>query len=306
MRVIAGAVAVAVLSGCATSKGNERHAQHGADQIRMVAVQREARLKEREAEAEAQVALVQALAAVAQANPDHAPSVAVALAVIGVKGQESASADAPIIGLQQQSNEALEWTKVLAPTVGTLVSGLGVAAINASVTKNAQDANRQIMLGDQEQNSRIVEAVAGLGSTAVDNAGLSVGGDYYDLQDEAYVDNSTFTSQDTFSETNTTSIDGSYNAETDSTSTTYDASDDGFIVNGGYDYEYTYTADSTVSYGGQETTLGGILQYLQGLGQPYSLTIDGEVVAQSTEGEGETVEVDCTPPLFSPAPPQCT
>ena len=306
MRYLATAVAVSVLSGCATSKGNERHAQHAADQIRMVAVQREARVQEAQAEASANAALVQALAEVARANPDHAPAVTVALAVIGVRGQGSDDPDAPMVTLQRQQNEALEWTKALAPTVGTLVSGLGVAAINASVTKNAQDANRQIMLGDQEQNARIVEAVAGLGSTAVDNAGLSVGGDYYDLQDEAYVDNSTFTSQDTFSETNTTSIDGSYNAETDSTSTTYDASDDGFIVNGGYDYEYTYTADSTVSYAGQDTTLGGVLEYLRGLGQPYSLTVNGEVIAQSTEGSGDPVTVDCSQPMFSPMPPQCT
>ena len=34
-----------MVAGCATSKGNDRAAQHGADQIRMVAVQREARLK---------------------------------------------------------------------------------------------------------------------------------------------------------------------------------------------------------------------------------------------------------------------
>ena len=29
--------------------------------------------------------------------------------------------------------------------------------------------------------------------------------------------------------------------------------------------------DSTVTYGGEEMTLGGVLSYLQGLGQPYSL-----------------------------------
>ena len=30
-----------LITGCATSKGNQRHAQHAADQIKMVAVQRE-------------------------------------------------------------------------------------------------------------------------------------------------------------------------------------------------------------------------------------------------------------------------
>ena len=295
MRAIAITASALILAGCATSKGNERHAQHGADQIRMIAVQREARIKEQEAQAREKVALVEALAEVAKANPDHAPSVAVALAVIGVQGEQSAANDAPIIGLQQQSNEALEWTKALAPTVGNLVSGLGVAAINASVTKNAQDANREIMLGDQQTNARIVEAVAGLGVAGVENSGMSVGGSYYDLQDQAIVDQSTYSSQDT----NTTST------QTYDSSQTYDATDDGFIVNGNYDYSYNPVYDSTVTYGGQEMTLGGVLSYLQGLGQPYSLTLDGEVIASSAEGEGETVTVDCTAPLFSPVHPDC-
>lgn len=299
MRAIAITASALILAGCATSKGNERHAQHGADQIRMIAVQREARIKEQEAQAREKVALVEALAEVAKANPDHAPSVAVALAVIGVQGEQSAANDAPILGLQQQSNEALEWTKALAPTVGTLVSGLGVAAINASVTKNAQDANREIMLGDQQTNARIVEAVAGLGVAGVENSGMSVGGSYYDLQDQAYVDNST--SQDTTTTTSTTTT--TETTSTYSQDTTYDASEDGFLVNGAYHYNPMY--DSPVTYGGSETTLGGIIEYLQGLGSPYSLTLDGEVIASSTTGTGETVTIDCTKPMFSPVHPDC-
>lgn len=299
MRAIAITASALILAGCATSKGNERHAQHGADQIRMIAVQREARIKEQEAQAREKVALVEALAEVAKANPDHAPSVAVALAVIGVQGEQSAANDAPILGLQQQSNEALEWTKALAPTVGTLVSGLGVAAINASVTKNAQDANREIMLGDQQTNARIVEAVAGLGVAGVENSGMSVGGSYYDLQDEAYVDNST--SQDTTTTTSTTTT--TETTSTYSQDTSYDASENGFLVNGAYHYNPMY--DSTVTYDGSETTLGGIIEYLQGLGSPYSLTLDGEVIAASTTGTGDTVTIDCTKPLFSPVHPDC-
>ena len=200
-----------------------------------------------------------------------------------------------MVTLQREQNVGLEYVKALAPTVGNLVSGLGVAAINASVTKNAQDANREIMLGDQQTNARIVEAVAGLGVAGVENSGMSVGGSYYDLQDQAFVDQSTYSSQDT----NTTST------QTNDSSETYDATDGGFIVNGNYDYSYNPVYDSTVTYGGQEMTLGGVLSYLQGLGQPYSLTLDGEVIASSAEGEGETVTVDCTAPLFSPVHPDC-
>lgn len=207
MRGIAAVLALIAVTGCATQRGNDRHAQHAADQIRMVAVQREAQVQQTQAESATQVALVEALAEVAKANPEHAPSVTVALAVIGVRGSETASQDAPVLALQQQRNDALEWTKALAPTVGNLVSGLGVAAINASVTKNAQDANRDIMLGDQEQNARIVEAVAGLGNAAVGAGGIDVNGDYYTLSDDASLDQSTSTTTTTTTtntETNTT------------------------------------------------------------------------------------------------------
>ena len=291
-----------VLTGCATSKGNERAAQHSADQIRMVAIQKEAQRDLATKQAQANAALYEALARVAESNPDHAPSVAVALAVIGVSGGQSGDdSDNRVVTLQQQRNDALEWTKALAPTVGNLVSGLGVAAINANVQKNMSDNNRDIMLGDQQQNAQIVEAVASLGSTAVANAGVSVGGNYYDLQDSASVDQSTNSSVSTWTETTTeTSTDSS----TDN-SQVYDASEDGFIVNGNYDYTYA-DDNAALTFGGEKTDIGSVVEYLQGLGQPYSLTLDGAVIAASSEGEGETVTIDCSKPMFSPAPPECT
>ena len=136
---ITGMLAVSVLAGCATKAGNERVAQHGADQIRMVAVQREAQVQREKAQAAANEKLYEALARVAESNPDHAPSVAVALAVIGVSGGQSGEGNTDrVVTLQQQQNTALEWTKALAPTVGRLVTGLGVAAINADVAEDAE------------------------------------------------------------------------------------------------------------------------------------------------------------------------
>ena len=297
MKLITGMLAISVLAGCATKAGNERVAQHGSDQIRMIAVQKEAQVQREQAQAAANEKLYEALARVAESNPDHAPSVAVALAVIGVSGGQSGEGDNDrVVTLQQQQNTALEWTKALAPTVGGLVTGLGVAAINDDVQKNASDNMARVNINDANSDVAIVQAVAGLGTAAANSVGVSVAGDYVSATDNAVIDQSVNTTETNSTVTTTTSsLD---------TSTTYDATDDGFIVNGNYDYNYT--ADSTVTYGGQETTLGGILQYLQGLGQPYSLTIDGELVAQSTEGEGEEVTIDCSGPLFSPLPPQCT
>ena len=279
MRAIAGITALLLMAGCATQKGNDRHAQHAADQIKMIAVQREAQLKEAQAESATQVALVEALAEVAKANPDHAPSVAVALAVIGVRGSETASQDAPVIGLQRQENEALEWTKALAPTVGTLVSGLGVAAINASVTKNAQDANRDIMLGDQAQNARIVEAVAGLGTAAANNSGVTAEGDVYQVSDNGFVDQST------------------------DNITSYTATDDAFINTGVNDW-----SDRIVEYSGSAMSVDDLIALLNSQGASYSIDLDGDGTPDYTGGSGggQTVYVNCDAVQFSPKPPVCS
>jgi hypothetical protein len=272
MKLLAVAL-LAVLTGCATSKGNDRHAQHGADQIKMIAIQREARLQEKQAEADANAALVRALAEVAKAAPDQAGSVAVALAVIGVRGASAESQDAPTVALQQQKNEALEWTKALAPTVGNLVTGLGIAAINGEVQKNASDNNRQILLGDQAADRGIVEAVANLGQAAANSVGTEVAGDFYQMSDSASVDNSV---------TETTSQDVTTSTEV--------------------------FANTTIDYQGQGVTLADLISQLQSAGATYSIDIDGDgipdvssneiVVDTSTE---ETVtEYSCTPTFDGP------
>ena len=170
MRVLALATVLAV-TGCATEKGNVRHAQHASDQVRIVAVQREAMVQEAKAEADTQQALVEALARVAEANPQEASSVAVALAVMGVRDSQGKPRNTPIVSLQRPTNEALEWTKALAPTIGGLVTGVGIAAINAETQRNASDNNRDILLGDQAADRGIVEAVAGLGGIAAAQTG---------------------------------------------------------------------------------------------------------------------------------------
>ena len=272
MKLLAVAL-LAVLTGCATELGNSRAAQHGADQIRMIAVQREARVQEAQAQAEMNAALVEALARVAEANPEQASSVSVALAVIGVRGASTESQDAPTVTLQKEQNVGLEYVKALAPTVGNLVSGLGVAAINAEVQKNASDNNREILLGDQAADRGIVEAVAGLGQAAANSVGTEVAGDFYQMSDSSSVDNSV---------TETTSQDVTTSTEV--------------------------FANTTIDYQGQGVTLADLISQLQSAGATYSIDIDGDgtpdvssdeiVVDTSTE---ETVtEYSCTPTFGGP------
>ena len=268
-------IALILTTGCATKLGNERASQHGTDQVRMVAVQHEAIKDQKVAEATAKAELYKALAAVAQADPSSSGMVAMALAFQGLN--EEGTGQIPIMALQRQENTALEWTKALAPSVGGLITGVGIAAINAETQRNASDNNRDILLGDQIADRGIVEAVAGLGSVAATQTGVEVGGDYYDLQDQASVDNSTTanTSQDTTTTTETT-------------------------------FTSTYSMDTTIDYEGATMTLGELVTTLKSAGAAYSIDLNNDGVADISGGDGTTsvTEVDCSL-TFGPTPPQC-
>ena len=275
MKIIALAVAGTILlSGCATELGNTRAAQHGADQVRMIAVQREARVQEAQAQAQMNAALVDALARVAEANPEQASSVSVALAVIGVRGADDSGSDAPTVTLQREQNVGLEYVKALAPTVGNLASGLGVAAINAGIQKNASDNNRQILLGDQAADRGIVEAVAGLGSVAAAQTGVAVSGDYYDLEGEASVDNSavTTTSQDTT--TTTTTETTTQNTTQNTTETTTEVS-----------------LNTTLNYEGEKITLQELITSLNDAGASYSIDLNNDGIPE-VSGDTDTTDVN--------------
>ena len=275
MKIIALAVAGTILlSGCATELGNTRAAQHGADQVRMIAVQREARVQEAQAQAQMNAALVDALARVAEANPEQASSVSVALAVIGVRGADDSGSDAPTVTLQREQNVGLEYVKALAPTVGNLASGLGVAAINAGIQKNASDNNRQILLGDQAADRGIVEAVASLGSVAAAQTGVAVSGDYYDLEGEASVDNSavTTTSQDTT--TTTTTETTTQNTTQNTTETTTEVS-----------------LNTTLNYEGEKITLQELITSLNDAGASYSIDLNNDGIPD-VSGDTDTTDVN--------------
>jgi hypothetical protein len=169
--------------------------------------------------------------------------------------------------LQQQKNEALEWTKALVPTVGGLVTGLGVAAINAEVQKNASDNNRDILLGDQAADRGIVEAVAGLGTAAANSVGTEVAGDFYQMSDSASVDNSTVT---TTSEDTTT---------TNTTST-------------------TVSLNTTLNYEGSEVTLSDLISSLNAAGASYSIDLNNDGIPEvsgGTDTADVSTGVSCVP-----------
>lgn len=273
----------------------EEKQAHNEAQIRMIAVQREAQEAERLAEANAKKALYEALAAVAQASPDQAGAVTVALAVQGITREDSGAT--PIVQLQREQNTALEVAKVVLPSVVNLATGLGVAAINADVSKTQSNNAARVQINDAEQDAAIVNSIATLGSLAVQNSGTSIS-----VSDNGYVNTGTYsedndvvttttTNTETNTETNTSTETNT--ADSNNTSTTNNTAD-------------SYNSASTVSYGGQQLTLQGLLDFLQGTGLAYSIRLGGEVY--TIDGDGEPVELDCVPagtPQFSPSLPVC-
>ncbi|MCH1602105.1 MAG: hypothetical protein L7S57_04595 [Luminiphilus sp.] len=274
MRLLAVCLMV-VLTGCATNKGNDRHAQHAADQIRMVAVQREAMAQEAKAEADSNAKLYDSLARVCETNPDHCPAVTVALAVIGTREADTGSDSAPVVQLQQQKEVGLEYVKALATPVSTVLTGVAIAGIQANVQKNASDNNRDILLGDQAADRGIVEAVAGLGAVAASQTGIEVDGDYMVVSDNGAIDQST---------TNTTTT----------TTTTTTSSETSFALS------------TELNYAGASMTLADLIKQLQSAGATYSIDLDGDGTPDvSGDGDGETIDITCENVSFSPKPAEC-
>jgi hypothetical protein len=264
----------------------EEKQAHNEAQIRMIAVQREAQESERLAEANAKKALYEALAAVAQANPDQAGAVTVALAVQGITEEDGGAT--PIVQLQREQNTALEVAKVVLPSVVNLATGLGVAAINADVSKTQSNNAARVQINDAEQDAAIVNSIATLGSLAVQNSGTSIS-----VSDNGYVNTGTYTEDNDVITTTTTTT--TVTEDHDTITTTNNNTTD------------SYNTASTVSYGGQQLTLQGLLDFLQGTGLAYNIRLGGTVY--TVDGEGEPREINCWPqdggPQFSPSLPIC-
>jgi hypothetical protein len=274
MRAVAYTMSLAMVAGC--SSFEEKQANNEA-QIRMIQVQREAISKERIAEAEMRQALYEALLGVAKADPSQSGAVAMALAFSSMKG-ESDAPDTPLVALQQQPNEALQWTQALAPIAGGVLTTLGTAIVSGNVQKRQIEATRDVQINQANQTANAIASVAGLGETAIANAGDSYGGDYYSLTDSG-IDNSTTNT------TTTTQITDSYNT---------DNSDNSSVINNDY---------SSVTYEGQEFSLPNLLNYLAGTGLAYEITIGDTVY--TIDGDGLPVTIDCGAVDFSPPIAEC-
>ena len=247
-------------------------------QIEIVRVQKDAEAMQKAAEANAKAELYKALASVAKTNPEQASAVVVAMAVQGV-GAEGEGDDSSVVPLQPLQNEGLEFARVFAAPVMNMTTAVATAYINADVAKTQSDNAAQVQINDAMQDSRIVEAVAGVGMAAAESSGMFVQGDNYTLTDSAAISQdqiSTVTETTTTAETTTT------------TNTTTDMTD-------AYNTQtLDYDDNTNVTINGNELTLAELVTYLEGLNTPFVLTVGDDVIAES-DGEGEEEALNCVP-----------
>jgi len=254
-----------LLISCTSLEERQAHMQ---GQISMVRSQTDAKTDQKAAEAMAKAELYKALAEVAKANPEQASAVTVALAVQGL-GAEGEGDNSPITTLQPLKNEGLEFARVFAAPVMNMTTAVATAYINADVAKTQSDNAAAVNINDSINDTRIVEAVAGVGIAAAESSGLMVHGDNYTLSDSASI------SQDQVSTVETTTTTTTSATETTSTSTITDS--------------YNTTDNSVVTYGGQEWTVRELVEFFQSTGEPYVLTVgDNTYTDTDASNEGQT------------------
>jgi hypothetical protein len=186
-----------VLGACTSVEDKTAYRQAQIDMVRQQQQSRETIATQRE---QAEAEKWKHAAAIVAANPESADAFAVAMAVSVVTNNNEA--DAPVVTLQRENNEALEVVKAIAPSLINVLGTVGTVALNADVAKTQSRNNAAIQINDSQQDARIVEAVAGLGVAASSQIGTSVGGDYYVTSGN--VDQSTQTSTATTTEATTT------------------------------------------------------------------------------------------------------
>ena len=274
------------LAGCSSLEERDAHMR---GQIEIVRVQKDAEAMQKTAEANAKAKLYEALAQVAMANPEQASAVTVALAVQGV-GKGSEDSDSRIVPLQPMVNEGLEFAKVFAAPLANVTTAVATAYINADVAKTQSDNAAAVQINDALQDSRIVEAVAGVGVAAAETSGLFVSGDNYTLSDSASISQDTLSTVATTTTTTTTTTETSTSSEiADSYNTT-----DNTQNTDSFNDQSDNTDNSYVTYGDQQMTLAQLVSFLQESGQPYSFSIGDDIYTDDV-AEEEEEGLTCVP-----------
>ena len=287
-------MALAILIAGCTS--HEKQQSNERAQVEIVKVQREAMARDVANQTQAEIAMYESLAQIAANSPESSDAIVLAIAMVANNRSKDDEGQPGIVTLREQKNEAVELTKALAPTVGGMLTQVGIAALTQQTSREQIRASRDIAVNQANQTANAIESVAGLGAAAVANVGdtitVSDNGFYNSGEYTTDSGNTTTTNNTT---TTSTSIADSYNSSNETNTTDSYNSTDNSVSGNTYDY-----SQSTVTYGGEEMTLGSLLAFLQSTNKPYVLTIGDETYVY--EGDGtDPVDIDCNQPQFSPS-----
>ncbi len=261
-----------LLAGCTSLEKQQSNEQA---QVEIVRVQREALARESASEAQARAALYNSLASIVAASPESADAAVLAIAMVG-QDSSSDGSEAPLVTLARQQNDAIELTKALAPTIGGVITNVGMAALNASVSKASIRQQAAVSINDSNNDAQIVASVSELGQRAVASVG-----DNYVVNDSAQLITGTFTANTDSYNTNetyqTSEITDAYN-QTDNSATDNSVTDNSVTDN---------TDNSVITYGGQQMTVRELVEFLQSTGEPYAVRIGESTYTDSDQSDDE-------------------
>jgi len=275
--VMASAIFLVGCTSLEKQQSNERA------QVEIVKVQREAMARDVANQTQAEIAMYESLASIAANSPESSDAIVLAIAMVA-NNRSQGEGKSGIIALREQKNEAVELTKALAPTVGGLLTQVGIAALSQKTQREQIRATRDVQVNQANQTASAIDSVATLGGIASSNAGDSI----------TVTDNGFYNA----GEYNTDSGNVSTTSTTTSIADAYNTTDNSVTDN-----SVMTISTETVTYAGQEMTLQSLLDFLVSTGKAYELTIGSTVY--TVDGDGEPITIDCGAPDFSPSPPVC-
>ena len=158
MKIIAIAMALAVLTGCASADQRmANRSDYREKQVAAIAAQAEQETARRAADAQAKSEMWRALSSAIESNPNSASHFAIVMAVAAARGSvdDGKSPATATLKTERQDAQAIDYVKVLAPSLIGTLGNVGTAAILADQAKSSIRANRDIRIIEAQQDGRM-------------------------------------------------------------------------------------------------------------------------------------------------------
>lgn len=157
MKIIVIAMALAVLTGCASAESRmQSRADYRDSQVEMVKAQKQAEIQAAQQASAEKVAMWNALSEAVKANPEAASHMAIVAAVASTGGNGGRTVSSQVVTLNRENEtNALDVVKAVTPSVVGALTQTGIAAIAAETLRNASDNSREINIERIEADSKM-------------------------------------------------------------------------------------------------------------------------------------------------------